>query len=945
MPGFLRTALIGIFTLPIALFGQYFTIGTDPASVRWDKIKTEHFKIIYPRELDSQAVYMANALEYFREAGSASLGVQTRKWPVILHNRTLISNAFVPYAPKRVEILTTPPQDNHAQSWTDGLIIHEFRHVAQYTAINRGMTRAFSVLFGQQAVPAVIGLFVPLWFIEGDAVAIETANSQTGRGRLPSFEMRLRAQFLEKGIYSYDKAVNESFKDFTPNRYELGYQLVGRTRTEFGSKTWERALRKTGNVPLMMVPFSNTLYRETGFGKARLYRDITQDMMAEWKADDASKDLTLLTPLLQKTDKLYTSRTQAVVAGAGAVIARRTSIGDIARIVSIDSAGNEQIVTTPGSMIDEGLGGRGRWVCWAELAPDPRWDLRNHTVIKMLDTETGQIRRITGKSRYFSPDISRDGSRIAAIEVRITGESFLVIINVDSARVIHRHPAPEQYFLSYPAWADDGRTIALIMTRDEGKTLALADAETGEFHHLLPFSNTEISKPAFYGEFILFTGAYTGTDNIFALHRDSRKLYQVTEARFGATDAAPDPAQDLLYYSDYTASGYRIVRTPLIRSQWIPADPLTEPVFPLAEKLAGQENFIFDAEAVPDSAYAIKPYRKAGTLFNLHSWAPLAVDLDNMDANPGVTLLSQNLLGTSYMTLGYEYDLYEETGRYYLDYSYEGLYPAFNLFTDYSLRRGAKDLGHGQVDEFRYHEFNVGGGVRIPLNWNVRSWFMGFQPYAGYAYKRLKMAEGEELEFRKDRIHSSENRIFGYAQSRMAQRDLQPRWGQVLEFNYRFTPGEGDSISSIFAAEALFYLPGLARHHGLRLYAGYQDRFSAYYRYGGLINAPRGYGGISADRAVSFSAGYVLPLFYPDWNAGPVFYLKRIKAGLFFDHLTSFDASPFQHYNSIGLDVSFDFHLFRLFAPLEAGLRTVYLPGENDVVFEFLYRLNLEGIY
>jgi len=352
--------------LPFALSAQYFNPGTDPASVRWNQVRSQHFRIIYPRNLDSQAVYIANALEYFRIPGSASMEALPGKWPVILHNRTIISSANTPYAPKRIEMITTPPQDNEdtfGQDWIDQLIIHEFRHTVQYASVDRGMTKAFTYLLGQQALPGILGLFVPWWFIEGDAVVTETANSQTGRGRVPAYEMKLRSQFLERGIYRYDKAVNGSFRDFIPDCYELGYLMVGHTREEFGRETWSRVMRRTGNIPLMMVPFSNTLFKETGYGKSRLYDHITSNLYNIWFSADSSLSLTNLSKELHSKERFYTNYTQPVIIEDGRIIVLKKSIDDIPRIVVIDSTGKESILFNAGPLTDDNLSSSANLLC------------------------------------------------------------------------------------------------------------------------------------------------------------------------------------------------------------------------------------------------------------------------------------------------------------------------------------------------------------------------------------------------------------------------------------------------------------------------------------------------------------------------------------------------------------------------------------------------------
>jgi hypothetical protein len=424
------------------------------------------------------------------------------------------------------------------------------------------------------------------------------------------------------------------------------------------------------------------------------------------------------------------------------------------------------------------------------------------------------------------------------------------------------------------------------------------------------------------------------------------EIFQVTSSRFGASGPVVSPDGKRLVYSNYTAMGNELVWAPLDKSKWMPLSMVRDYSLKLYEPLSRQMNYVFNPDSVPKVDYRSRPYRKGLKLFNFHSWAPLAVDIDNMDLNPGVTLLSQNLLGTSFTRVGYEYNLNEETGKYFLEYSYTGLYPAFDLSMDYGLRRGIHtEDSTGEQTKYKYNELNLAGGVRIPLHWYARSWFVGLQPYAGYSYKYLKMEPGTELKFKHDRVQSLDYHLYFYAQLRESYRDLIPRWGQALELDFRHTPFDGDPVNSIFAAQLVAYFPGLVRHHGFRIYGGYQDRLSYYYNYSDMISMPRGYSGIYADRVLSGSISYVFPIFYPDWHIGPIIYMKRLKAAVFYDQAWVYDTEPVQGYNSMGVDLTVDFHLFRHFAPLEAGLRSIYFPDSKTVGFEFLYSLNLSGIH
>lgn len=200
-----------------------------------------------------------------------TVSIMNLKISVILHPQSSVSNAFVVWAPKRVEFYTIPDQDIYPQNWIDQLAIHEFRHVVQLDKLNQGLTKILYFLLGQQAIGAVTGLYLPLWFLEGDAVVTETTLSHTGRGRLPEFTMPLRAQVLQRKIYSYEKAYFGSFRDFVPNYYYLGYQLVGYTRNRYSSEVWSKSMDNAARRPYNPMPFNQGIKRSTGLSKWKLY--------------------------------------------------------------------------------------------------------------------------------------------------------------------------------------------------------------------------------------------------------------------------------------------------------------------------------------------------------------------------------------------------------------------------------------------------------------------------------------------------------------------------------------------------------------------------------------------------------------------------------------------------------------------------------------------------
>jgi hypothetical protein len=942
------------FLLSPGLFSQYYSIGTDPASVKWKIIKTPHFKVIYPENFGEYSQYLANGFEYIYDPVSRTLGSHPLRTPVIIHNRSTVSNGLTPYAPRRIEFYTTPPQDIYAQDWIDGLMIHEFRHSCQYGAVDRGFTHVLSFIFGQQAIPAMVGLFVPFWFIEGDATVMETATSHSGRGRVPSFEMHLKAQFLRKKIYSYDKAVNGSFRDMIPDRYELGYQLVGMTRVQYGDTVWGNTLKTVGRYPFMTVPFAASLKQQTGFGKRKLYRSLALKLQEKWKMEDEKwrteprggrmegrESGIVVNPLKRKC---YTSYKLPVPLNDSLLLAERTSLDDLTRFVLLDKKRKEKKVLTCGAGYQgESLSAGDSILYWSEQTQDPRWELRDYRVIKTFDIRTGKKSQLTHRSRLFSPSVSPDGKQIAAVEVPQENHYALVILDAGTGTAIKKLSLPGNLLFIHPSWSADGKTIVSAVLGKNGNSLVLIDPSTGRSRYLLPFSNYEIKRPVFYRNSIIFTASFMGTDNLFAVGPDAEKLFLLTNSRFGVTDPAIDHSTGELVYADYTEEGFDIISQTTDTTAWKPFTmPAVNP-FPLAETLAGQEHFVFHSDSVPKKQYPEKPYHKGLNLFNLHSWAPLYVDVSNTKVHPGVMLLSQNLLSSSTIMAGYSYNLNEEAGKYSLSWSYEGLYPAFDLAVDYGLRRTVYTLNDSRELHVKWNELNLGAAVRLPLKWTHNIWYRSVQPLFGASWKNidhdLYASGGRVIDRNFITLNYS---FFTYNQEKMSFRDIYPHWGQVAEINFRNSPFN-HLPSAVFAAEGVLFFPGFMKHQGLRVYSGYQERHEVSYRFTDYISYPRGYKDIYQEKVLSLSLNYALPLYYPDWSIGPVIYIKRFKTTLFYDHAWFFDSQG-SSISSTGLDLTADFHLFGHFIPVEAGLRSIYKPDAQRVEFRFLFNINLNGL-
>ena len=96
--------------------------------------------------------------------------------------------------------------------WADLLSVHEYRHVQQVNAANRGISHLVKFIFGDLAFTGMYNLAIPNWYREGDAVYAETKWTLQGRGRLSNFTLPFRMKVMESETWNYYEVRNGSIE-------------------------------------------------------------------------------------------------------------------------------------------------------------------------------------------------------------------------------------------------------------------------------------------------------------------------------------------------------------------------------------------------------------------------------------------------------------------------------------------------------------------------------------------------------------------------------------------------------------------------------------------------------------------------------------------------------------------------------------------------------------
>ncbi len=923
-----------IFCFAHTSFGQYYDSGQDPFSINWKQIKTPYFQIVFPAEIEPVAQTYASYLSKIHKTGGKTLSHIPPKVPIIIHNQTIISNGEVAWSPKRMNLYTVAPQDNYFQPWAQHLTLHEFRHTVHISKIDQGFTHGLTYVFGEQAIAAILGLHVPFWFMEGDAVAYETGASNAGRGRIPDFQMKLKAQLCQDGVYSYPKAMFGSYKDFVPNHYELGYYLIANARRKYDVKIWEHVLTKVGRNPIHPNPFSAGIKEVTGLPERKFYKESINYLKIDTEKEHVeNKSYSNYTYKNNDYESYYSPKEYS-----GGLIAFKTSYKKLARFIKIDSTGNEHKIYLPGHVFDNTFSLAESKIVWNEYR-GTRWSNRNYSRIAIYDLATKKKRYIENKGRIFFSRISPDGTKIVSTEVSEKVKWSITIRDFRTG-LLKQTIGFDTLQPVQPEWSPNSDAIVFVTVGSKGKSLGIVQLGRDSIDWILKNEKLEFSLPKYYSTGVLVKGVYNNVSNYFSYSFITKQWNAITNVKYGVGEG--NVIGKNFVFSSYTADGYKIDKVHF-------AEPISyENTKPqkyyslLANNLSDEETYVnFDSL---ETNYNVQNYSRFKHLFNLHSWAPLAININNQELGLGVTLMSQNTLSTSFLTAGYKYHRAEQRNEFFIDYTYKGFYPILSLKYQYTspyYNSGIDAMGTFRLVEYDIHSLSV--NASFPFVFNYGPWRAKIQPELSYSYDAAIFTPNEYFILENGLRHCFTYGFYGYNLISKSHRDLYSKWGQILNVQYKHAPF--DSAGYIFSASGSLLFPGLLANHSFRVGGGVQAKEKGTFEFSDFLYHPRGYIMIPSEEMANTSINYSFPVLYPDLNAWEYVYLKRIKANLFYDAAQYSYEGIISYQESYGIDLVADFHAFRFVAPIQMGVRYVRKRTVSENYFGLLFSIDFNALY
>jgi hypothetical protein len=920
--------------MPFAGKAQYYSGGADPASIRWKQSKVHGFNLICPENEPELAAGYRSILSDILAPATASMPSGIRSLPVIIHPYASFSNGFSALAPRRIELYPKQPLALETNDFAPQLLIHEVRHFAQMESLNHGITRAAGYILGEQALSVVLGLHVPGWLLEGDAVLAETLLSQSGRGRIAGFIEPLRSRLIDNKDLSWDRVWFGSYNDILPDEYLFGYFLAARGRMLSDPMIWSDALQQIGRNPFNIRSLSGITRPKTGYRFSKLYVETLEWLRDFWTGPTLAPRPPEGMENLVSDSLDYRNYFRPQFVSPGKVICLKKSMSDIPAFVLIDSSQNESIIARPGYIEDAGFTYYRGKLAWTELIGDPRWENRSWSDLFIFDSATARKTRLSRGERLFSPAFSPGGDRIAVIEERPDGSSRVQVIRSADGSVISSHRKAGTDHFSFICWGERSDELLAVTTGREGRKLIRIDLREMTEEILLNAGYTDIASPAAHGGYVYFSGPAGASQGLYRL-KPGNTPELVFKHPHGINYLSSQG--DDLYLSAYSSNGYRPAKIAFNQMQGRSVnriEPLTEPVTGIIQRAAGEFPVVYTDSVRP---FEVKPYNKIAHLLKLHSWSPVFINPDSYRIKPGVVLMSQNDLSTLVSWAGYQYNKTDLSHNLVASLRYTGLYPEMEL--DYTRKYRyavpAADSSGNFLDKFpgAYWQF-IRAGTGIPLDFTSGAWRRKVRPSLFLEYDHdLSGKSG-------DPGNSSWMAGLSLSSSllrKMSYRDLFPKWGVTMNAVY-FRAFTGTDQGDNLTGRLMVYLPGLLPNSSLRILNSAFSLTSARF-YDNLLDFPRGQVVYEANRSYNLKIDYSFPVSYPDYHLSWLIYVKRIKANLFFDAGTQYDESNW--FLSTGLDLMFDYHLFRVGIELESGVRMLYFPATRKPGAEFLFAFSV----
>lgn len=870
-------AFIALFFTGICspLLAQQF--GGNPSNLKWKQANGPSSRVIFPGSLDSLAKRIYQINQQLDSITLYSIGKKSRKWNIILQPHTIVSNAYVRMAPIMSEFYMTADQNNFTTGslrWDDNLVIHENRHMQQFSNFNNGLTKLFSFILGEEGQLLANGMTVPDYFFEGDAVWQETLVSEQGRGRLPSFYNGMKSLWLQNKHYTWMKLRSGSLKDYLPNHYELGYMLVAYGYEKYGEDFWRKVTQDAVRFKGLFYAFNRAIETHSSVSYKVFRKDALQYFKEKTAVQNVVDSKTYLTPAQKNNVMSYRF---PVAAGADSILVSKSSYKEISSFYLIHN-GKEERIRVKDNAIDDYFSYRNGKLVYAAFRRDALRGNRDYSELRIIDIATGKQQNLTKGTKYFLPDIHPNGNELLAVQVSPGGASELHRIDVNNGTSIAAIPNLNNYFFTQTKYLNNQEAISAVRHPDGKMALVKIDLTNGNTLTLTPFTYDVLGYPTILNDTVYFTKMQSNengspaADKAFALDLKSGKQFLLSDHTNSVYQPVITSNGDMIV-SAFTVDGYLLQKTNAAALLWKETNPLPTSIAPINSNGKDLSDFLNNQTSNTNDAVVSK-YKKSFRLFNFHSGRP-----NYSSSTYEYTFFGDNVLSNFSNSLQYVYNRNERSNSLTYNLIYSGAFPFLRGGISYNHNR---NIDTSLTSGINFNSANANLGFYVPLSINQGSTFKFINFGATYNWEQIpyigidkNVLENVSFKFLNAFINLTN-------QSRRAVQHIHPRWAQSISLNYR--KGFNYFETNKLVANSAFYFPGIGVNHSLVINVAFQKRDSLPDFFSDNFAYARGYETLNTRRMFKWGLNYHMPLAYPDWGFGNIYFIQRIRSNLFFDY-------------------------------------------------------------
>ncbi len=534
----------------------------------YHQAETEHFTFIFDKDSKAEAEQFATYADTAWQKIAHIYGMPQDKTKVFMTSNTDVVNAFAMSDTFYMGMYTNPNNIidfGFRTNWHELFFTHELIHIANMNFENR---RSKSFSFAGSLFP-MLELRIPTLALEGLTTVLETELTAGGRGRSPYFEMQFKAAAMENNLVTYDQIGNGATQPAGQD-YVYGYVITRTIADIYGIQ----ALADIERNRELFEDWESAVYRVTGSTPEYIWNDAKKALDKKYAAERLIPEGKVVTP-----HSMHTSYyPKMIVLHDGSIIALRITEDDLpAAVRYTPETDTEELLFTAGFSSNDGFtaSNTGTIVFTNTTTYGHKKTGATDTTQLYTWTEDTGILPLTKGSSLFQPALSKDGSRLVAIELhngryRIveialsTGERS-VILESDSKDYLQPSLSDNGNFLVCLE-ADDHHAAVVTCTMPDGIGKNIPQLTLKRIYNNVPDTAeptafADPGYPAFTRGKITFSSNERGRLEIFECDYNGSHLRPVVADPIAALSC--QVIDTAVYYTSWASTGYVLKVKPI----------------------------------------------------------------------------------------------------------------------------------------------------------------------------------------------------------------------------------------------------------------------------------------------------------------------------------------------------------------------------------------------